>query len=350
MNKAQCIENYYLQQHLKIVPSHYSLVRCLRDMGHEVTQKVYEESDQGVYDKVIVYLASPGQFVTRFWYEGLEAIHDYPDCVFGIDDWQIDSLISSQTKENLLKKFTLEINDKTETVVKSKITKYERALDVIHDRNNLMLMSVFAGGDVSLLTGNWPIELIKGYNPNPYHLNRIPGDRWDVPRSELNFIEQSSYPSREEDLVLPADKIKMWNFSSLVQSATISWLKKQNVENWEIEYFGSKAKKQRRLAEADMVKVYAEQWGCLMPGYKHAGSGWWRARPLQVADAGSILIGDPKEMEIYYGDSDLASLTARDIEANESELELIAKEQKKHLYNLHPLDKLVQQKELESIL
>ena len=39
MNKNQVTENFYLRQQLKVVPSHYSLLRCLSDMGHEVEQR-----------------------------------------------------------------------------------------------------------------------------------------------------------------------------------------------------------------------------------------------------------------------------------------------------------------------
>ena len=39
MNKNQVTESFYLNQQLKVVPSHYSLLRCLRGMGHEVEQR-----------------------------------------------------------------------------------------------------------------------------------------------------------------------------------------------------------------------------------------------------------------------------------------------------------------------
>ena len=40
MNKNQCTEDFYLRQQLQVVPSHYSLLRCLRDMNYEVEQRV----------------------------------------------------------------------------------------------------------------------------------------------------------------------------------------------------------------------------------------------------------------------------------------------------------------------
>ena len=52
MNKNQCVEDFYLRQQLKVVPSHYSLIRCLRDMGHEVEQRVVEiGEDLSQYDE-----------------------------------------------------------------------------------------------------------------------------------------------------------------------------------------------------------------------------------------------------------------------------------------------------------
>jgi hypothetical protein len=158
-------------------------------------------------------------------------------------------------------------------------------------------------------------------------------------------------PSVADDTVAPDDKVKCFNFASLVQGKTARWLKRQNAGSWDIEFFGSRKEKQRRLGEGDMCKVYAEQWGCLMPGYRHAGSGWWRARPLQLADAGSILIGEYEEMMLLYNDEELASLKASDlVDLTIDGLALLASRQKEALLYTHPLDKELQQKELGVIL
>ena len=88
-----------------------------------------------------------------------------------------------------------------------------------------------------------------------------------------------------------------------------------------------------------------------MPGYFHAGSGWWRARPLQVADAGSILIGEPSEMIIYYKDEQLAKLTANQVEAMTlQQLIEVAMAQRDAIYKHHPLDKRIQQLEIAALL
>ena len=100
-----------------------------------------------------------------------------------------------------------------------------------------------------------------------------------------------------------------------------------------------------------MLSTFNDHWGILMAGYWHAGSGWWRARPLQVADAGSILIGEYEEMILLYNDTKLASLKASDIEdLNANELLSLAQAQKSAIYNSHPLDINIQQKELKKAL
>ena len=103
------------------------------------------------------------------------------------------------------------------------------------------------------------------------------------------------------------------------------------------------------MIEADMCRVYNRMWGCLMPGYFHSGSGWWRARPLQVADAGSILVCDDKEGKIY-GDA-YVGVRARDIEQMDlTQLTDLAKRQRECLYDNHPLDKWITQNEIKMVL
>ena len=358
-NKLQTTENFYLRQQLNVVPSHYSLIRCLRDMGYTVEQRLVEiGEDLSDYDEVIVFLASPRQALQLAFYNGLWAIAARPNCVLAFDDWQVEDIFkgiaSCDCAENLLKEFTINQNKMCDPKCSRELLKpYTEALlqavRQISLKSNRLLISAFAGGDLSRLI-SYPVGLITRYNPNPYHRNRRPGDYGDIEIDQLPEMEQLLVPSVENDFIDPSAKERKFNFSSLVQGKTAKWLKKQRV-TWPIEHFGSRKEKQVRLTEGDMARVYARQWGCLMPGYDHAGSGWWRARPLQVADAHSILIGEPAEMYVYYRDHKLAGLKASDIESlSNKELESIALLQKKLLYKYHPLDKMVQQRELSPIL
>lgn len=355
MNKNQCTEDFYLRQQLKVIPSHYSLIRCLRDMGHTVEQRVVQLGENiSEYDRVIVFLAGPRQLVAVTFYNGLYAIAaSRPDqLVLAFDDWQtkgiFDGIAVCKDPQKLFAQFILDVNSVKLEDVSGYAAMFNDGIDIITSNASPVLLSCFHGGDPTLLI-DYPRDKIFTYNPNPYHHNRVPGNRGDTPKTSIG-LEAFLDDDGPDDFVLPEQKIRQFNFASLVQSKTKSWLKKQKV-TWPVEYFGSKKDGQRRLTEGEMVRVYMEQWGCLMPGYDHAGSGWWRARPLQVADAGSILIGDPKEMVIYYGNDPVAFLKAGDIEnLSTKELTDIASQQKKLLYKHHPLDKMVQQSELKRAL
>ena len=362
MNKNQTTKDFYLRQQLKVVPSHYSLIRCLEDMGHEVEQRLVKiGEDLGDYDKVICFLASPRQALQLAFYNGLWAIHATAkhNLILAMDDWQTEDIFkgiqSCTDKESLLKEFTIGQNkmcdpDMSYELLEPHAETLLDAVKFIGEKRRPMLLSVFMGGDMSKLI-NYPEDLLVGYDPNPYHRNRTPGNRGDIEIEDMEFMEQSLMPSIEEDTIGPDEKAMVFNFASLVQGKTKRWLKQQNVSEWDIEFFGSRKEKQRRLLESDMCKVYAEQWGSLMPGYPHAGSGWWRARPYQVADGGSILIGEYDEMYLLYGDEYLAGLTAQNLEEmNIEELTSVAERQKDALYSRHPLDKRKQQKELGVIL
>lgn len=331
MNKQQCTENFYKGSQLKIIPSHVSLIACLRDMGHTVEQRVVTiREDLSSYDKIICYIHNPSGFA-GFVYNALWLIRNY-DCILAFDDWQTDNiykgLMALEDPEKMFRPYVMDSHKHVPTDVREKYgDDLFEALNMIQKKNHKMLVSAFAGGKLSHLI-DYPEELLFSFNPNPYHINL-----------------QSSFNS------LFDDKAKVFNYAGLIQDKTKKWIKQQNIGDWELKKYGSRKDGQDRVIESEMVDIYGSQWGVLMPGYFHAGSGWWRARPLQVADAGSILIGDFKEMVIYYDDDELASLKAYDLTMmSDKQLEDVAEAQKKAIYTTHPLDKAVQQEELRRVL
>ena len=331
MNKQQCTENFYKGSQLKIIPSHVSLIACLRDMGHTVEQRVVTiGEDLSSYDKIICYIHNPSGFA-GFVYNALWLIRNY-DCILAFDDWQTDNiykgLMALEDPEKMFRPYVMDSHKHVPTDVREKYgDDLFEALNMIQKKNHKMLVSAFAGGKLSHLI-DYPEELLFSFNPNPYHINL-----------------QSSFNS------LFDDKAKVFNYAGLIQDKTKKWIKEQNIGDWELKKYGSRKDGQDRVIESEMVDIYGSQWGVLMPGYFHAGSGWWRARPLQVADAGSILIGDFKEMVIYYDDDELASLKAYDLTMmSDKQLEDVAEAQKKAIYTTHPLDKAVQQEELRRVL
>ena len=332
-NKAQCTYDFYLQQQLQVAMCQYSLPRILRDMGHSVDMRptVIGESLEE-YDEVFVFLHNPSGFA-GFVYNALWAISRKPNCIFAFDDWQTDSIFTGITSlsdpTKLFRKFVVDSHSNIPDNIETYADVFLQAIEKIKSKTNRMCMPAFAGGDLSLLL-DWPKELLFGYNPNPYHLNR-----------------------QATPALFPEPKQRVFNFAGLVQDKTKKWLAKQGVEStgWPLKQYGSRKDGQDRVVESDMMNVYASQWGILMPGYFHAGSGWWRARPLQIADVESILVGEPKEMMLYYRDESLANLRASDIaQLSDSQLVEIATAQREAIYRNHPLDKDVARQELNAVL
>jgi hypothetical protein len=374
-NKNQCTRKFYLRQQLKVVPSHYSLVNCLLDMGHEVEQRqVTLGEDLSAYDEIIVFIAGPRQLVATTVYEGLWAISQKPNCILAFDDWQVPDLFKGVAKcdgnsEELFAQFILDVNKKTLEDVKPYMVEFFDALRTITSMQNRMLISAFRTEHVGdpenfgphLLFDkiNYPRDRLFVYNPNPYHRNRKPGDVGHEGAEDPTWNAQPLVYAHE---TLP--KERRFNFASLVQSKTQKWLKKQGytgnpkndeegtIGSWPVDLYGSKAETQKRLTEDQMCLIFQRDLACLMPGYEHAGSGWWRARPLQAADAGCILIGEDKELKVYYGnDYQLYGLRASDlVEATDAELAEIAETQRQFLYKVHPLDKSVQRAEIAAVL
>ena len=395
-NKNQCTRKFYLRQQLKVVPSHYSLFNCLVDMGHEVEQRQVElGEDLSGYDEVIVFIAGPRQLVATTVYEGLYAISQHPYCILAFDDWQVPDLFKGVAKcdgnpDELFAQFILDVNKKTLDEVKPFEGHFMHALSRITKMQNRMLISAFRTehvGDAEnygphLLFDkiNYPRNRLFVYNPNPYHRNRKPGDLLhegaEDPTWKPNIA--SLLDSKAAITAISPDRVaqeiitgksavvkeRRFNFASLVQSKTQKWLKKQGytgnpkndeegtIGGWAVDLYGSKAETQKRLTEDQMCAVFQRDWGCLMPGYEHSGSGWWRARPLQAADAGCILIGEKKELAVYYGkDNPIIELKATDlIDLSDTELAEVAMEQYRAIYKMHPLDKAVQRHELQLIL
>lgn len=356
MNKLQCTKDFFLSQQLQVVPSHYSLIRCLEDMGYEVEQRPVQLGENlDHYDEVIVYIHSIQAFCQFLW-AGLYAVHARPNCIIAFDDWQFKQIYSTietykekliEGDEGVFRQYLFDLwqgKEDPETVASYR-EQYINACNIITSRENRLLVSAFAGGDLSTLDLGWKEENVYQYNPNPYHLNRRADNGYGTGSISLDNFFGDDIPEKE----------MKWNFASLVQEKTRKWLKAQQPDDWkwEIVYYGAKRGKYKseRKTEPEMVKVFEQQWGCLMPGYFHAGSGWWRARPLQVADAGSIIIGDKPEMMVYYQDDALAGLKVQDVEAMDvTQLAATAKAQRDALYDNHPLDKQIQQVEIERVL
>lgn len=352
LNREQCHRDFYLRKELKILNSHYSLIRCLEDMGWTVDQRpVNIGEDLSSYDEVIVYLHSTNSFC-QYIYDGLYAISARPDCILAFDDWQINQVLdnvrrySEELKDGVRDPFRAYLFDlymgssDKEKVVSHK-SHYIAATEQVMSRKNRLMICAFAGGDLTKLGTDWSTQRMFQYNPNPYNLNRRPANNFGVESVSLDSF------FGDEEVVT---KDRSWVFSSLMHDKTRKWLEKKNAK-WPVNIYGSRRGKNKseRVTEPEMCKVYQKNWGCLMPVYYHAGSGWWRSRVQQVVDVGSILFCENEEARIY-GEA-FMDLTVADIEGmSEQSLTNLAAMQYECLYDNHPLDKNVQRKEITRVL
>ena len=365
-NKEQCTKDYYLGKELKILNSHYSLIRCLEDMGHEVEQRTVSiGEDLSGYDKVIIYLSSVKSFAHHS-FDALYALTARPDAILANDDWQVREVFISFKlyEENLIAHketgkpfFDYGTNQYLANLYKGDtpledmgkhIDTFIEACHIVNQKQNPLVLCTFAGGDNDAFNIDYKGPIIN-YNPNPYNLNRRPENNYGEDVGLLGFFD-------DEPIIIPAEEKKMrWIFSSIVQSKTMGWFNKQK-PTWDVLNFGPRRETKQtkgietyRVKEPEMCKIYNENWGCMMPEYYHAGSGWWRSRVQQVADVESVLVCSDKEGAIYgeaYVGNTIESVENMSLE----ELTKLGKAQKECLYDNHPLDKAVQRRELEEIV
>lgn len=331
--RAACTRNFHEKSQIGLCTAHYSLVECLEDMGWEVDQRpVTAGEDLSAYDKVIVFLMHVSPYNT-YMYGALWAIAQRKDALLAIEDWQSPKNINTWSKDvdKVVESIT---NDYyVESVVAEKELRpewksaFRDAISVVSGGELPVTLPAHLGGDFKMLFPNWNQTKVHSWFAPAYTLHRQPA---------VSLIEEP--------------KEKVFNFAGLIQSETEKWFNKVTKDcTWQIKQYGSKSKKQKRLTEEEMVTVFSDQWGVLMAGYWHAGSGWWRARPQQVADVGSILICEDKEGAIFG--EPYVGLTCQKLEGmTELELEKLAFDQKEAYYSSQPMDKSITRKQVEEYL
>jgi hypothetical protein len=90
---------------------------------------------------------------------------------------------------------------------------------------------------------------------------------------------------------------------------------------WPVYHYGNKRSgAQFPIRKHDLLEIHRGHWGALSPPYKHAGSGYWRARFVHAADALSVMVADPAEVEglssvEWYSADVVEGLDARALES-----------------------------------
>jgi len=328
--RAACTRNFHEKSQIGLCTAHYSFVQALEDMGWEVDQRpVTAGENLSSYDKVVVFLMHVSPYNT-YMYGALWAISQRTDAYLAIEDWQSPKNINNWSKDidKVLESIT---NDYyVNNVVAEKELKpewksaFRDALSIIVSGTRPITLPAHLGGDFKMLFTNWEPSQIHSWYAPAYTLHRDLG---------ISLYEEP--------------KKRVFNFAGLIQSETEKWFYKVTKDaTWQIMQYGSKSKNQKRLTELEMVSVFKDHWGILMAGYWHAGSGWWRARPQQTADVGSILICEDKEGAIFG--EPYIGLTCSKLEAmSDGELEKLALNQKEAYYTSQPMDKSITRKQIE---
>ena len=318
ISQLHCQEDYYLKQQLKVVPSELALVRILRELGHTVEQRpVTWGEDLDSYDKIITYLCGTDSFVCGHTPGALWTLKR-DDTLIAFDDWQTDRTIQDGTFKH-------------EAKWKPNFCKQMQGMEDMRDeldelhydwcKGRKVLAPMFSNGNMDLLfnktrrrKGDWLKEQnmkIYGYDPNPWLPGRIP---------EGDYIE---------------NKELEWVVAGLNQTSR-GYMKKWKPTLPVIE-LGGRGENGLRMPEPEAIEWFGEKWLHAMPGYSHAGSGWWRSRPSQLAGAKVVTYCDPRE-GVIYGPSWVIDDPLKLEQMTEAELKALAELQAQEFFERHPID------------
>lgn len=314
-----CTEDYYLQQQLKVVPSEAALIPILRELGHTVEQRpVAWGEDLDSYDKIITYVGGTDSFIAQHTPGALWTLKR-KDTLLAFDDWQTDRSIQDGTwkghakwKENFVKQM-------------KGVEEHRDEIDELHFdwcKDRRILSPMFSNGNMDLLfaktrrkKGDWLAEqsiTIHGFDPNPW----LPGR---VPESQVDLM----------------DRKMEWIVAGLNQQSR-SYMNKFKPNKPVIE-LGGRGANGVRMTEPEAIEWFGNYWLHGMPGYSHAGSGWWRSRPSQLAGHGVVTYCDPKEGEVY-GPSWVIDDPVALEDATPTELMHLGQQQAAEFFERHPID------------
>lgn len=130
-------------------------------------------------------------------------------------------------------------------------------------------------GDEDLIVRQMPASHVYPIDPTPLTKSQVP---------DLGSWELADTPKARE-----------WALASIMPH--LDWVEKLDL-TWPVAGFGTKKYKWQRLkTENDVLRENAKRWGVLSPAYRHAGSGWFRARYLYAASAGCVVYADPEDVK-----------------------------------------------------
>jgi len=289
------------------------------------------------YHVTILYLAPFTGFIGVYAPHAIKllsrALRGTLKVVVSYDDWQIAPILGSLRS----------LKPRIDKILDENPFGWKDISQVRLDRHNLVqdindlcdgdwdlpsLVPAWDGGDLSLLSLPTKLSRAVCYSPNAYFRDYYqPADR---PESKTDYAETAS---------------PCWTLAALHDHGT--WLKKQNL-TWPVHQFGKKKAGQEKLPESEIFQIYYRSSGILSPSYKHAGSGWWRARYGFAADCLVPIAGNPDEAAML---GEAYNLKPDELETlSHSELVELAEYQRAAYYDAPNKSLAVMEERIKSVL
>ncbi len=251
---------------------------ALTEAGHSYDRTpISPGEDLSMYDRIIINLSPPGSMMARAIHGCLYALSRYWDkCRVTVDDWQT---------KGIQKGFNAPQNDKRNFGPNKMCARLDREWA---DDNRTELEAVMRRLHVELPPlaipcndrGNFDLLGLSGYK-----------SLWAFDPTQQQLL---SYVDKFQDFT----KLNIWIYAGLHDH--LDWIVDQQ-PNWPYVMYGCRNLGCKRLVESEIFIEYCKVWGVLSPKYPHAGSGWYRARHLLAAAAGTIVVGHPAESYLLYG-------------------------------------------------
>lgn len=222
------------------------------------------------YDAIFIGIANPNSLSNVNVFSSIWATQ-WPHILY-VDDWQVSTAFGGYTEKNLFRQFMMNKQRAPyDAVLKNKKKLLTLANKNIVDATDL-LAPMFPWGNHSLLTLGTNLRTIVSVDPSPYYHNR---------NKNLNCFDI---------------KKKKWVCAALYDYT--AKLEKLGFNMKDVIHYHSKNK----ISESALVdNIYPHNWGVISVPYKHAGSGWWRARYNHAVHVGSILWTNEEESRYMGG-------------------------------------------------
>lgn len=241
----------------------------LKAMGHDAEMRCVDcDEDLSCYDLAFVGIHPLSSITSGNFVEAARVIKECPAILY-VEDWSIQRLGADW-------------RGKLEGVGWLKNCEWRKLdPDNKHVRNARKIL-------YDVLDSQWPLLA--------FMLNW--GDH-DLLLREADFPAQLLWLDPTPIVRIPVfnrvvEKHRTWVLATLGDHD--KWVRRYlGTSHWDIYYLGKGGAK---VKEEQVVQTYANCWGIACPGYKLAGSGWWRVRFNYAPRTGSILLTDEADVKV----------------------------------------------------